>query len=68
MSSESSSSMKNDEPCVSGRLRITFEYRDEHTHGDWSRQQCELPSIEDCIELYGLGRDCDYRILGVEEI
>ena len=49
-------------------LKITFEYRDAWSVGEWCKQTCIMSSVEKCIEMYGLGKDCDYRILEVEEI
>lgn len=49
-------------------LKITFEYRDRYTHGEWNRQECVMSSIKQCKEIYGLGVDCEYRIINVEEI
>ena len=48
--------------------RITFEYADEQSNWEWRQQTCTMPTVEDCIEWYGLGVDCDYRILNVEEV
>lgn len=49
-------------------LRITFEYRDEWSKGEWKQQQCIMSSVEKCKEWYGLGIDCEYRIIKVEEV
>lgn len=49
-------------------LHIEFEYRDQYTNGRWSKQECEMPSIAECKKFYGLGVDCEYRILKVEEV
>lgn len=51
-----------------GMLRIKFEYMDAYSHGKWNKQECTVSSLEKCIELYGLGKDCDYRIISVEEL
>lgn len=48
--------------------KITFEYRDEMSNWEWIRQSCIMSSIEECIEVYGLGIDCDYRIISVEKL
>ena len=48
-------------------LEIEFEYRDEYTHGGWSRQSCIMPSVEECKRFYGLGIDCEYRIISVKK-
>ena len=47
---------------------IEFEYRDAYTNGGWSRQKCIVDSVEECKEIYGLGVDCEYRILSVREV
>ena len=49
-------------------LRIVFEYRDEYSHGKWNRQECYVSSIRECIKIYGLGVDCEYHIISVEEV
>lgn len=46
---------------------IVFEYQDAYTNGKWNRQECTMPSVEECIRIYGLGVDCDYRIVSVED-
>ena len=48
-------------------LRIEFEYKDAYTHGEWRRQTCSMRSVEECVHHYGLGVDCEYRILSVKE-
>ena len=47
---------------------IEFEYCDRYTNGEWRRQRCTVPSIAECIKIYGLGVDCDYRIISVEGV
>ena len=49
-------------------VRVVFEYMDEYTNGEWNRQRCVVESVEKCKEIYGLGIDCDYRIISVEEV
>ena len=50
-------------------LKIKFRYHDRHTRGEWSYQECEMSSVQECIEFYGLEVDCDrYEILSVEEV
>lgn len=48
-------------------LRIVFEYADEMSNWQWKRQECIVSSMKQCKEIYGLGIDCDYRIVSVEE-
>lgn len=48
--------------------KITFEYCDAYTHGQWRKQTCIMSSVAECIKVYGLGYDCEYRIISVEEV
>ena len=54
--------------------RITFTYKDEYTKGMWKRQSCVIQAydremaLKKCIEWYGLGQDCEYSIVSVENI
>jgi len=48
-------------------LKITFEYADALSNWEWRRQECVMESVSECIKWYGLGVDCEYRILSVEE-
>lgn len=47
---------------------IVFEYMDAYTNGKWNRQECTMSSLEECIKVYGLGKDCEYRIVSVEDL
>ena len=49
-------------------VKVEFEYRDAYTNGQWSKQSCVVSSVAECKELYGLGVDCEYRIIKVEEV
>lgn len=49
-------------------VRVKFKYRDELSKGQWREQECSVSSVQECIELYGLGIDCEYEILSVEEV
>lgn len=49
-------------------LKIKFEYRDKYTNGNWNEQECIMSSVKECKEFYGLGIDCEYRIVKVEEV
>lgn len=49
-------------------LHIKFEYMDNYTHGEWRKQECICESLKQCKEFYGLGLDCSYRILSIEEV
>ena len=52
---------------VNDMLKIKFEYCDEMSRGEWREQECIVSSVEECKRIYGLGIDCDYRIISVEE-
>ena len=49
-------------------VKVVFEYMDRFTYGEWRKQTCIVESVEECKEIYGLGIDCDYRIISVEEV
>lgn len=49
-------------------VKIKFEYKDQYTNGKWNEQECIVNSLQECKELYGLGIDCDYRIVSVAEL
>ena len=49
-------------------VRVVFEYMDRYTNGEWNRQRCVVENVEECKRIYGLGIDCDYRIISVEEV
>lgn len=49
-------------------LRIKFRFRDDYSNWEWRNQECTMSSVNECIKVYGLGNDCDYEILSVEEI
>ena len=47
-------------------LKIKFRYKDKYSNWEWRNQMCIVPSVEECIKIYGLGVDCEYEILSVE--
>lgn len=49
-------------------VNIEFEYRDRYTNGEWNKQSCTVSSVEECKKIYGLGVDCEYRIIKAEEV
>lgn len=49
-------------------LKIDFEFKDQFTNGEWHKQSCIMESVSKCIDFYGLGVDCEYRIVKVEEV
>jgi len=48
--------------------RIKFKYRDAMSNWEWRTQSCTVSSVDECIRIYGLGIDCDYEIISVEDI
>lgn len=49
-------------------LHIKFEYADAMSGWQWKKQECYVSSVDECIRIYGLGKDCEYRIVSVEEV
>ena len=49
-------------------LHIKFEYRDELSYPNWNEQECIVRSVKERKELYGLGTDCEDRIISIEEV
>lgn len=49
-------------------LKIKFEYCDQYSYPKWNKQECIVRSVEECKRIYGLGVDCEYRIISVEEV
>lgn len=47
-------------------MKVEFEYRDDMSRGQWRRRSCVVRDVGQAIDLYGLGRDCEYRILAVD--
>ena len=47
---------------------IKFRYADKYSNWEWREQECEVSSVEECVKIYGLGLDCDYEIISVEDI
>lgn len=48
-------------------LKVKFKYRDRKSNWQWREQECIVSSIDECIKIYGLGIDCDYKILSVTD-
>lgn len=48
-------------------LKIKFKYMDKYSNGKWNKQECIMRSVKECIDWYGLGVDCEYQIVSVEE-
>lgn len=49
-------------------LKIKFEYADAMSNWEWREQECVVSSVAECKRLYGLGIDCEYRIISIEKI
>lgn len=49
-------------------LKIKFRYADAMSNWKWREQECTVDSVKECVELYGLGTDCEYEIISVKEI
>ena len=49
-------------------FNIEFEYKDRYTNGKWNKQSCTVSSVSECIRIYGLGVDCEYRITYIKRI
>lgn len=49
-------------------LKITFEYADAMSNWEWRRQECVVSSLQECMRIYGLGVDCEYRIIKAEGV
>ena len=49
-------------------VKVDFEYADSLSNWEWRKQSCVVSSVSECIKLYGLGVDCEYRIINVEEV
>ena len=49
-------------------LKIKFEYRDQYCSPKWNQQECTVSSVEECKRIYGLGVDCEYKIISIEKI
>lgn len=49
-------------------VKVKFKYADERSGWKWREQECIVHSVNECKRIYGLGIDCKYRILSVEEV
>lgn len=47
---------------------IKFRYWDSLSNWESREQHCIVESVEECIKSYGLGVDCEYEIISVEDI
>ena len=48
-------------------VKVKFEYKDEMSKGEWKEQECIVSSAQECKRIYGLGIDCEYKIISIEE-
>ena len=48
-------------------MYIKFEYKDRYTDGEWREQECIVRDLQECKDIYGLGIDCDYRIIEIKD-
>lgn len=55
------------------KYTIKFRYADSMSGWKWREQSCSLyakstyDAQRKCIEFYGLGQDCEYEIISIEE-
>ena len=49
-------------------VKVKFRYKDAMSNWEWREQQCIVSSVDECERIYGLGIDCEYEILSVEEV
>ncbi len=46
--------------------QVVYEYRDEMSRGQWRRSAVQGLTLEETIRFFGLGTDCEYRIVSVD--
>lgn len=49
-------------------LHIKFRYKDDLSGWEWREQKCTVETVQQCKEFYGLGIDCEYEIISIEEV
>lgn len=49
-------------------IEVNFEYADAMSNWERRKQSCVVSSVEECKRIYGLGIDCEYRIISVKEL
>lgn len=55
-------------------FKISFKYADSYSNWEWRNQSCEVyarnksEAKRECIKIYGLGTDCMFEFLSIEEI
>ena len=49
-------------------VEVVFEYCDKMSAWEWRKQKCLVSSVEECKKIYGLGVDCEYRIISVTKV
>lgn len=49
-------------------VKVEFEFRDEYSNGRWIKNTGIYEDLRQCYEINGLGIDCEYRIISVQEV
>lgn len=49
-------------------VEVTFRYCDAMSNWEWREQRCVVSSVREAIRIYGLGVDCQYEIVSVQEV
>lgn len=49
-------------------VKVEFEFRDEYSNGRWIKNKGIYEDLRQCYELNGLGVDCEYKIISIEEV
>lgn len=49
-------------------VEVVFKYRDAVSRGEWREQSGTYDSVEECIEMNGLGDDCEFKIISVTPV
>ena len=49
-------------------VEVKFRYCDAMSNWEWREQKCIVSSVNEAIRIYGLGVDCEYEIISVQEI
>ena len=49
-------------------VRVKFKYADSMSNWEWREQECTVSRVQECKKIYGLGIDCDYKIVSIEEV
>lgn len=49
-------------------VHVKFRYADALSGWEWREQECTVSSVNECKRIYGLGVDCEYEIISIEEV